>query len=104
MKVTLVHGRYFNSWEALGLGYLGAYIKKHDPSIEVNFFQGCFDTDEEILAGAADADIVCFSCTSPSFSHVETMGRKLKAINPAIHTVIGGSMRWSTSSTVNVTQ
>mgnify|MGYP001567952480 CR=1 FL=1 len=34
MKVTLVHGKYFNSWEALGLSYIGAYIKSHVKDIE----------------------------------------------------------------------
>ncbi len=29
MKVTLIQPRYFNIWEALGLAYIGAYVKRH---------------------------------------------------------------------------
>ena len=55
MKVVLVHGRYFNSWEALGLGYIGAYIKQNAPNIELEYFQGCFDDDAQIIASCEDA-------------------------------------------------
>src|SRR5262249_36371391 len=61
MKVSLVHGKYFNSWEALGLGYIGAYLKAHVDGVDVNFYQGCFDDDETILSGCAGSDVVAFS-------------------------------------------
>ena len=90
MKVTLVHGKYFNSWEALGLGYIGAYLKKHVKNIEVGFYQGCFDEDEAIIEGSKDSDIVAFSCTTPTFTHAVNIAQVLKQINPRIWTVAGG--------------
>lgn len=89
-KVVLVHGKYFNSWEALGLGLIGAYIKKHCPTVQVDFFQGCFDPDDEIVNSAVDADIVFFSCTSPTFPYCLRLAAQIKRVNPTVHTVVGG--------------
>lgn len=90
MKVVLVHGRFANSWEAQGLGYIGAYLRRHAPDVELGFFQGCMDDDETILAGTADADIVAFGCTSPSMRHALGLAGRIKAENPAAHIVFGG--------------
>lgn len=91
MKVTLVQPRYFNIWEALGLGYLGAYLRAHYRGpLEVNFFQAFFDGDEEIVRGAADSDVVGFSCNSPTFAHGAELARRIKAVNPRAWTVFGG--------------
>ncbi len=90
MKISLVHGRYFNSWEALGLGYIGAYLKSHVKDIEVEFYQGCFDDEKTIIERCVDADIVTFSCTTPTFPYVLKIARALKQFNPEIHTVAGG--------------
>ena len=75
MKIALVHGRYFNSWEALGLGYIGAYLKSHVKDIEVEFYQGCFDDEKTIIEGCVDADIVAFSCTTPTFPYALRIAR-----------------------------
>lgn len=90
MKVTLIHGRYFNSWEALGLAYIGAYVGAHLPGVELNFFQGSFDSDDEILAGSVDSDIVAFSCTTPNFGASRNLAGALKRANPDVWTVVGG--------------
>lgn len=90
MKVVLIHGKYFNSWEALGLAYIGAYLKSHVKNIDVEFYQGCFDNDETIISGCRDADIVAFSCTTPTFPHTVNIAKALKQIKPSIHTVVGG--------------
>jgi len=91
MKVTLIQPRYFNIWEALGLGYIGAYLKKHaHGALEVNFFQAFFDSDEDIVRGAADSDIVGFSCNSPTFAHGAHLARLIKQVNPRAWTVFGG--------------
>jgi anaerobic magnesium-protoporphyrin IX monomethyl ester cyclase len=90
VKVTLVHGKYFNSWEALGLGYIGAYLKSNVKNIDIAFYQGSFDDDETIVKGCKGADIVAFSCTTPTFPHVIKVARMLKKNNPQIHTVVGG--------------
>jgi anaerobic magnesium-protoporphyrin IX monomethyl ester cyclase len=90
VKVVLVHGKYFNSWEALGLGYISAYLKSKVKDIEVEFYQGCFDDDEVIIKGSKDSDIIAFSCTTPTFPFAIKTARKLKQINSRIHTVVGG--------------
>jgi len=90
MKVVLVHGKYFNSWEALGLGYIGAYIKKKISGVDLYFYQGCFDDDETVVNGCTDADIVFFSCTSPSFKYCVEISKKIKSINNKVHIVVGG--------------
>lgn len=90
MKITLLHGKYSNSWEALGLGYIGAYLKKHYPGVEIDFFQGCFDAEGEILNAAAKSDIVAFSCTTPTFDYCLELAKKIKHANKNIKTVFGG--------------
>jgi len=90
MKLVLVQGKYFNSWEALGLGYIGAYIKKNFPNIEISFYQGCFDSDDCIVKDCINADMVLFSCTSPSFKHCVYLANRIKKKNDKVHTVLGG--------------
>lgn len=90
MKVVLIHGRYFNSWEALGLGYIGAYIRRHVDGVDLEFYQGCFDDDETILAGCRDADVVAFSCTTPTFPHAVALSKQIKEINASARIVVGG--------------
>jgi radical SAM superfamily enzyme YgiQ (UPF0313 family) len=85
MKVVLVHGKFWNSWEALGLGYIGAYVKKHRPDVDLHFFQACFDSDAEILEGCRGADLVAFSCTSPAFRHAVVLAADITA-----RCIIGG--------------
>lgn len=90
MKVVLIYGKYLNSWEALSLGYIGAYLKSNLKNIEIAFYQGCFDDNETIIKGCLDADIVAFSCTSPTFFYALNIARALKKNSPWIHTVVGG--------------
>jgi hypothetical protein len=69
-KVVLIQPYYENIWEAIGLGFIGSYLKKHfKGELDLSFFQGNFDTDEEIIAGCLGADVVGFSCTSPAYPH-----------------------------------
>jgi len=90
MKATLIHGNYFNSWEALGLGYIGAYLQKHFGDLELNFYQGCFDDEASIIKGAQDSHLVAYSCTTPTFNYLTKIAKLLKEINPRIKNVIGG--------------
>ncbi|HDH04521.1 MAG TPA: B12-binding domain-containing radical SAM protein [Nitrospirae bacterium] len=90
MKVILVHGKYFNSWEALGLGYIGAYLKHNMKDIEIGFYQGYFDDDRTIVKGCLDADIVAFSCTTPTFPYAAAIARAVKQENSGVRTVVGG--------------
>jgi anaerobic magnesium-protoporphyrin IX monomethyl ester cyclase len=91
MKVTLVQPKYFNIWEAIGLGYIGAYAKKKFPGkLEINLFQGNFDDDQIIIDDAKTSDIVAFSCTSPVFRAAVNLAAAIKSINPKVRTVFGG--------------
>lgn len=59
-----------HTWEALGIGYLVSYLQSHFPNdLEFDFFSGFFDTDEDIIKGCKDADIIGFGCTSPQYKH-----------------------------------
>ena len=91
MKVTLIQPKYFNIWEALGLAYIGAYIKKKFPGkLELNFHQGNFDDDHSIVKEATTSDLVAFSCTSPAFRPALRLAEYIKRIRPEIRTVFGG--------------
>jgi radical SAM superfamily enzyme YgiQ (UPF0313 family) len=90
MRVVLVHGRYANSWEAQGLGWIASYVKRHRPDVEFEFFQGCFDSDADIVAAGARADVVAFSCTTPSFAHAARLAAAIHEQNDRVRTVIGG--------------
>lgn len=90
MKVVLVHGRYANSWEALGLGLIAAYVKRHRRHVDFEFFQGCFDSDAAMYVGGLAAGVMAFSCTSPAFAHAASLAAAVKAKNPQVRTVIGG--------------
>ena len=90
VKVTLIQPRYFNIWEALGLAYIGAHVKKHFKGrIELTFHQGYFDDEATIINDAKNADIVAFSCTSPVFANGLKLARAIKKISPGVRTVFG---------------
>jgi len=90
MKISFVQPYYRNIWEAIGVGYLGGYVKKCLPDTEMNFFQAYFDNDETIIKGCLDSDVVAFSTTSPSFNHGLQLATKLKTLNKNIKIVFGG--------------
>lgn len=91
MKVVLVQAKYFNFWESLGCAYMGATAKnRHKKGLELSFFQGFFDGDKEIIDSCRDADIIGFSCTSPTYSHALSLARTIKAINAKTYIVFGG--------------
>ncbi len=91
LKIALIQPKYFNIWEAIGLGYIAGYCKKnYRGSLEINYFQGYFDNDQLILKSLKDVDIVGFSCTSPTFGGALALARKLKEINKKASTVFGG--------------
>ncbi len=91
MKATIIQPRYFNIWEAIGLGYIGAYARKYFPGpLELDFFQGYFDSDDSIIETASTSDIVAFSCTSPTYGHALSLAKEIKKHNPNARTVFGG--------------
>jgi radical SAM superfamily enzyme YgiQ (UPF0313 family) len=90
VKVVLVHGKFWNSWEALGLGYMAAYVHQYRPTVKFAFFQACFDSNADIYAACREADVVAFSCTSPAFKHAASLLPLIRKANPGIRAVIGG--------------
>ena len=89
-KIILVHGKYFNSWEALGLGYIGSYVKSKISNVSIKFYQGNFDSVTDILGSCVDADFLFFSATSPSFNYCLELAQKAKKTNSKLRTVFGG--------------
>ena len=92
MKIVFIQpnvGFKGHTWEALGIGYMMSYIKKHyEGNLEMDFFSGFYDTDEAIIKGCKDADIVGFGCTSPQFKHATQLAARIK--RPGNLMVFGG--------------
>lgn len=92
MKIIFVQpkvGFKGHTWEALGIGYIVAYLKKHYAgALDIRFFSGFYDADEEIVDACRNADIAGFSCTSPQFSHGLHVARQVKTTGNRI--VFGG--------------
>lgn len=96
----MIHGKYFNSWESLGIAYIVAYLKKHVNNVDISFFQGSFDDKDHIISECIKSDIVCFSCTTPAFGYCIEIAEYIKNINKNIRTVMGGYHASSLSSQV----
>ena len=62
MKAVLIRGRWHSVWENLASGYLYSFTKELVD--EYLFFDGYFDSDEEIIAACVDADVVGFTGTT----------------------------------------
>ena len=91
MKVILIQPYYDNIWEPIGLGFIAGYLKKHfKGELDLQCFQGNFDTDEEILEACTGADFVGFSCTSPAWPHALRLSKQIKKLSPETKTVVGG--------------
>ena len=88
MKVVLIRGRWHSVWENLACGYLYSYTK--DLADDYRFFDGYFDTDDEIVSASADADIVGFTGTTSQMHWNMHVARAIKAENPRVWIVMGG--------------
>lgn len=92
MKIVFVQpnvGFKGHTWEALGIGYLIAYLKKHyKKELDIEFFSAFFDSDETIIKASNDANIICFTCTSPQYKHGLMLTRQIKKKDNLI--VFGG--------------
>ena len=83
MKIVFIQPRLqFRSdvWEATGIGYIISYLKKALPHIDFDFsfYSAFYDTDEEIVEGCREADIIGFGSSSPQFRHGIELARKVK--------------------------
>lgn len=91
MKITFIQPYYKNIWEALGVGYIAAYINdQYKEAVDMQFFQGYFDSDEEIIIGSRDSDIVAISATSPAYAPGIWLAEQIKKVNKNAHIVFGG--------------
>ena len=91
VKCVLIRPRYLSVWESLACGYIASYLKRYyKGDLELQFFDGFFDTDEEIIKGSVDSDYVGFSCTSPQMKHALALAEEIKRQNLKVKTVFGG--------------
>ena len=92
MKIVFVQpnvGFKGHTWEALGIGYVIAYLKKNYPTdLDIDFYSAFYDTDEQIIEAAKDADIIGFGCTSPQYKHALSLAGRIKT--PKNRIVFGG--------------
>jgi anaerobic magnesium-protoporphyrin IX monomethyl ester cyclase len=86
-KIVFIQPKTFHTWEALNIGYLTSYLRLHGYN-NLGFYSGFFDSDEEIIKGCKDADIVGFSCTSPQMKHALHLAKTIK--NSKNYIVFGG--------------
>ena len=92
MKIVFVQpgvGFKGHTWEALGVGYLVSFLKKYyKKDLDISFYSAFYNSDETIISACKDANIVCFSCTSPQYKHGLCLARQIKRKNNII--VFGG--------------
>jgi len=78
-----------HTWEALGIGYLAAYLRKYYVgNLDIGFYSGFYDSDEQIIEAGKNADIIGFGCTSPQYKHGLALAQQIKTRNN--HIVFGG--------------
>ena len=92
MKIVFIQpntGFKGHTWEALGIGYITSYLKKHyNKKLNIEFYSGFYDSDKTIINACEKADIIGFSCTSPQYKHGVSLARQLKSKNNTI--IFGG--------------
>ncbi len=91
VKLTLIRPHFFSIWESLACGYIANYLRKYyQGDLEIEFYDGFFDSMEEIIEGSVDSDFVGFSCTSPQMLPALALAQGIKEKNPDVLTVFGG--------------
>ena len=92
MKIVFVQpnvGFNGHTWEALGIGYIISYLRKHHVgSLSIEFYSDFYDKGEQIIGACKDADIIGFSCTSPQYKHGLRLAKQIKTKSNRI--VFGG--------------
>lgn len=93
MHIVFVHpnvGFKGHTWEATGIGYLISYLRKHfKGTLDIEFYSGFYDSDEQIIDACKDADVIGFSCTSPQYKH----GLELsKQVNTKVNWIVFGGI------------
>ena len=90
MKVALVRGKWHSVWESLACGYLKSFTSDLVEPGDYAFYDGYFDSDEEIIKGCAEADIIGFSGTTSQMPWSLRIADKIRERNPAIRVYVGG--------------
>jgi len=91
-RFVFIRPKSIHQWEALGVAYLAAYsyrwggFKRSDYA----FYDGVFDTEEEIVRGCASAEYIGFSLTSFSVDAALRLGHMIRKVNPSAKIVWGG--------------
>lgn len=67
-------------WEPVSFGYLISYAKQFHPDNEYMVRSAKFYNDKEILEECENADLACFTATSPQIYHAGDLAQKIKAI------------------------
>ena len=90
LSVALVRGKWHSIWESLACGYLYSYTKDLVEPGDYVFFDGYFDSDEEIIKGCAEADIVGFSGTTSQMPWSLRIAAAIKQRSPDSRIFVGG--------------
>ncbi len=92
MKLVFVQanvGFKGHAWEALGIGYIAAYLKQNrTDNLDITFFSGFYDEDSVIIEAGRKADIIGFGCTSPQYKHGLNLAKEIKTSQN--HIIFGG--------------
>jgi len=92
MHIVFIHpnvGFKGHTWEALGIGYITAYLRQcYSSNLDIEFYSGFYDEDERIVEAGRNADVVAFSCTSPQYKHGLHLAKRIKTNSNRI--VFGG--------------
>lgn len=92
-RFVFIRPKSIHQWEALGVGYLASYSYKYGRAFareNYDFFDGCFDSDETIVEGCRDAEVIGFTLTSFSIDAALKLMEKIKNINDIAKIVWGG--------------
>lgn len=91
-RFVFIRPKSIHQWEALGVGYLAAYSYKYGgySREDYAFYDGHFDSDEEIVDGCKTAKIIGFSLTSFSVDAALGLIEAIKKVNGTAKIVWGG--------------
>lgn len=91
-RFVFIRPKSIHQWEALGVAYLASYSYKYGgySREDYSFFDGYFDTDEIIVNGCREAEIIGFTLTSFSVDMALRLMEKIRIVNQAAKIVWGG--------------
>lgn len=90
-KLVLIRPKGQAVLECLGLGYLASYSYRFGfAPHQYQYFDAEYETDETIVSGASDADVVGISVTSFQIRHAVELTASIREVNPEVRVVWGG--------------